>query len=343
MIKIQTMLGEIALLGHILVDVTSDIVVADLAKPDWQKQAKKCYEGKTYEQVTVSMQALLTECGKDTDWGNNESGYNYACKSMSVALRCAVTLNGKCLEVLAYDEDAEVRACVVEGLLRDAARGINHDDVSYLDDILTNNPTPLILLKIAKYGVNKHLNALLNSEHVAVRAEVAAQGSLEQWEHLIHDPSDVVRAAVAQVADYNQLCELSSDPSAKVREAVARRGVQLLALADDVDAQVRMAVAETASLATSKDPSACVHIDLSCSPQIFDKLAHDEMVAIRMIAALKGNDSHRTMLLNDSSPQVRRVLASLGFSLETLMADEDPAVRQEAIQYPATNTSLFTA
>ena len=158
-----------------------------------------------------------------------------------------------------------------------------------------------------RYGSNKKLDKLVDSEDINDRIEAAKQGY--GLDKLVDDEEDEVRETVARMG-YG-LDKLINDEDWFVRREVAYRGYGLDKLVNDKNAVVREAVAY-------------------CGYGL-DKLINDKDEDVRR--AVAENYYGLEKLVHDKSSRVREFCLEIGYRPDLLIKDPDPVIRETIAQH----------
>lgn len=202
---------------------------------------------------------------------------------------------------------------------------------------------------LAKYGSQKHIEKLVNSDDPKHRAEVATKHP-EYHEKLMHDPDLKVREQVAFHAKSKPILDhmVSRNYDHGIMTAIASHGHKdhLDQLVNHLSHIVRSTVAKHKHPdhldKLVHDSHADVRVDVAEFGQDHhrDKLVHDNDRMVRTTVARFGNNNHHQILKDDPSWSVRRAVANTTNDksiIEHLKNDKDGAVSSAAKQNKAGN------
>ncbi len=205
-------------------------------------------------------------------------------------------------------------------------------------DILAQEKSPVIRSYVVEAALkekldddltaNAWLGEMINDKHAVVRASFALTGKQDYLDILINDDNDDVRTAVAVHGEEKHLDVLLKDISANVRQAVAERGFSdhISVLAQDSD----KFVSEAADMMIKKN-----NLSLARHGDLIEVISMKNSTDSEVRRILASRGFALDSFIHDSEPEVRLEVARHGFGLDSLINDKDSDVRHAAVSYPA--------
>lgn len=337
--KLKTSRAQVIIMGNYLAILGVNFITTDLRSGERFNNSVLNFagdieseDGRTEDaEMRMELDEVVSEHLKDTTYkGTSHEVYRDASKNTDWRIRALVALNVKFPETLSTDEEDEVVASLVSGLINDRRYGVTHDDISWLD-ALTTHPSVKVRCLVAEYGKKEHLDVLVDDIDHEVLVQVVLNGYAEHLDKLVLHPNYKVRKTVIELGTEAHCLQVLNDDSGVISadhivsqliNTIIRTGHATAEVLSDAERRYEhgfmLARYGNKEVVGSSDlflhKAADVRVELAKRGLFLDTLVSDQRYEVRKEVAKWGVRQHLLILINDTDARVRLEVAKLKFT-----------------------------